>query len=84
MQNPRETFLSDRATARGGEVVYDGDRFQLALTRASQDRVDALCAEWNVPRSNMVRWLVDTAIEQLDNGSHPRSGKRRRRSPAPR
>jgi hypothetical protein len=74
MLDPRKTFLADRVTARGGQVVYDGDRFPIAFTREDQDRIDAMAAEKDVPRSAMIRWLVGYAFETID-----RRDKRRKR-----
>jgi hypothetical protein len=64
--DPRETFRADRVRARGGKVVYDGDRFPIAFTRPVQDRIDQMAEEHNIPRSVMIRWLVDLGFETLD------------------
>jgi hypothetical protein len=67
LRDPRTVFRQDRVKARGGEVVYDGDRFPIAFPRQIQDRIDALAVEWEVPRSAMIRWLVAYAFERLDH-----------------
>lgn len=66
MKDPRQTFLDERVVARSGVIVYDGDRFPIAFTREAQDRIDAMAEDHNVPRSAMIRWLVDFAFEGLD------------------
>lgn len=69
MLDPREAFLADRVKARGGRVVYDGDRFPIAFTRKDQDRIDAMAEEQDVPRAQMIRWLVGYAFETIDRRS---------------
>lgn len=63
---PREVHLDRRKLARDGQTVYNGDKFPISFTREEQDRIEKLAHAWRVPRSEMVRYLVASALDEVE------------------
>jgi len=62
-QDPREAYLTNRQIARSGRVVYDGREFPISFTRDVQSRIQGLADAWRVPRAEMIRYLVASALD---------------------
>jgi len=64
--NPRQAFLRSRHAARHGHVYTDGGRVPISFSRDTQDRINELAAIWEVPRAEIVRFLVELSLPILD------------------
>jgi len=62
-KDPREAYLTNRGIARSGRVVYDGREFPISFTRDVQARIQGLADAWRVPRAEMIRYLVASALD---------------------
>jgi hypothetical protein len=65
-QNPRDIYLEGRQRARSKQILYDGSKFPISFDRQTQQRVEKLAAAWRVPRAEMVRYLVASALDAAE------------------
>lgn len=69
-QNPREMFLTGRERAADGVALY-GKRFLISLPDEVQERVEQLADAWQIPRAEMVRYLVIQALPRAEKQPIP-------------
>jgi DNA-binding MarR family transcriptional regulator len=63
---PYDFFTENRRQSRSGRTVYDTSRFPISFDTRTQRRVKRLAKRWRIPMAEMVRFLVEAAIDPVE------------------